>query len=115
MRYFRYLGEESERLGARMDAARASLKGTKSKWAKKYWKQVLARLKLEWRRLPILHDADAKMTIIPKWTVDYEFYEIGHKNEGSGVFDRLYDSFNVAANLDAAWNANRERRLAKAQ
>ena len=115
MKDFRYLGEESERLGVRMDAARAAWKSTKSKWAKKYWKQVLNRLKLEWRRLPTLHDADAKMTITPKWTVDYEYYEIGHKNEGTGVMDRLYDKFKLDANLDAAWNANRERRLAKAQ
>ena len=76
MKNFRYLGEESERLGNRMDAARAVLKNTKSKWAKKYWQQILNQLTLEWLRLPILHDADAQMTIIPKWTVDYEFYEI---------------------------------------
>lgn len=115
MKNFRYLGEESERLGARMDAARSAWKNTKSKWAKKYWKQVLSRLKLEWRRLPVLHDADAQMTIIPKWTVDYEFYEIGHKNEGSGVMDRLYEKVKLDANLDASWHANRERRLARAQ
>jgi len=115
MKDFRYLGEEYERLGARMDAARSAWQGTKSKWAKKYWQQVLSRLKLEWRRLPVLHDADAKMTIIPKWTVDYEFYEIGHKNEGSGVMDRLYEKVKLDGNLDAAWHANRERRLAKAQ
>jgi hypothetical protein len=115
MKDFRYLGEESERLGRRMDAARTAWKSTKSKWAKKYWRRVLNQLKLEWRRLPILHDADAKMTLIPKWTVDYEFYEVRQLNEGSDVFDRLYDRFNLDANLDAAWNNNRERRLAKAQ
>jgi hypothetical protein len=115
MKDFRYLGEESERLGARMDAARAARESTKSKWAKKYWHQVFNRLKLEWQRLPILHDADAKMTITPKWTVDYEFYESGNKNEGSGIADRIYDKFKLDANLDASWHANRERRLAKAQ
>jgi len=115
MKDFRYLGEESERLGVRMDAARAALKNTKSNWAKKYWQQVLNRLMAEWLRLPVLHDADAKMTITPKWTVDYEFYELGHKNEGAGVMDRLYEKIKLDANLDAAWHANRERRLAKAQ
>lgn len=115
MKDYRYLGEDVDKLGRRMDAARFAWKNTKSKWAKKYWRQVLNQLKLEWRRLPILHDADAKMTLIPKWTIDYEFYEIGHKNEGSGMFDRIYDRFKLDANLDAAWNANRERRLAKAQ
>ena len=115
MKDFRYLGEESERLGVRMDAARAAAKNTKSKWARKYWQQVLNRLNLEWCRLPILHDADAKMTITPKWIVDYEFYELGHKNEGAGVMDRLYEKIKLDANLDTAWHANRERRLAKAQ
>ena len=115
MKNFRYLGEETERLGARMDAARAAWKGTRSKWAKKYWHQVLKQLTLEWLRLPILHDADAKMTIIPKWTVDYEFYELGNTNEGSGIADRVYDKFKLDANLDASWHANRERRLARAQ
>ena len=115
MKDFRYLGEESERLGNRMDAARATLNNTNSKWAKKYWQQVLNRLMAEWLRLPVLHDADAKMTITPKWTVDYEFYELGHKNEGAGVMDRLYEKIKLDANLDTAWHANRERRLAKAQ
>ena len=115
MKDFRYLGEESERLGVRMDAARSAWKSTKSKWAKKYWKQVLAQLKLEWLRLPILHDADAKMTIIPKWTVDYEFYELGLMNEGTGIVDRFYEKFKLDINLEESWHANRERRLAKAQ
>ena len=115
MKDFRYLGEESERLGVRLDAARSAWKNTKSKWAKKYWRQVLTQLKLEWRRLPILHDADAKMTIIPKWTVDYDFYEIGNLNEGTGIMDRLYDKFKLEVDLDRAWHAHRERRLAKAQ
>jgi len=115
MKDFRYLGEEAEILGKRMDAARLSWKSTKSKWAKKYWRQVLTQLKLEWRRLPILHDADAKMTIIPKWTIDYNFFEPGVKMEGWDIFDRFFDKLRLDANLDAAWNANRERRLAKAQ
>jgi hypothetical protein len=115
MKNFRYLGEESERLGNRMDAARAVLKNTKSKWAKKYWQQILNQLTLEWLRLPVLHDADAKMTIIPKWTVDYDFYEIGNLNEGTGIMDRLYDKFKLEVELDRAWHAHRERRLAKAQ
>jgi hypothetical protein len=29
--------------------------------------------------------------------------------------DRLYDKFQLDANLDRAWHANREKRLAKAQ
>jgi hypothetical protein len=47
--------------------------------------------------------------------VDYEFYELGHTNEGSGIADRVYDKFKLDANLDASWHANRERRLARAQ
>jgi hypothetical protein len=115
MKDFRYLGEEAEILGNRMDSARAAYKNTKSKWAKKYWRQVLAQHKLQWLRLPILHDADAKITIIPKWTVDYNFFEAGVKLEGSDIFDRIFDKVKLDADLDRAWNVNRERRLAKAQ
>ena len=116
MKSYRYLGEEMEVLGQRLDSARKSLAGAKSEWAKNYWKQNVERLLFQWRQLPILHDGDAQTTIIPKWSIHYDFYERGVKHEGKGVTDRFYDAvFNHDANLEYSWHAHRESRLARAQ
>jgi hypothetical protein len=117
MKNYRYLGQEAEVLGLRLDAARAALaRARRRSWAKKYWGQVVQQLLFQWRQLPILHDGDAQMTIIPKWTVDYNFYERGHMNEGYDITDKFYDRlFRHDANLDASWHAHREARLARAQ
>ena len=116
MKNYRFLGDEAEVLGCRLDAARSRLTHSKTEWSKNYWRQVIGQLLFQWRQLPVLHDADAQMTIIPRWIVDYEFYERGHLNEGYGVTDKFYDRvFKTDANLDASWHAHREQRLAKAQ
>lgn len=116
LKSYRLLGLEMEVLGARLDAARAAVANAKSTWSKNYWAQTVERLLFQWRQLPILHDGEAQNTNIPKWTISYDYYELGHKNEGHGVTDRFYNSvFNHDANLDASWHAHREARLAKAQ
>jgi hypothetical protein len=116
MKSYRFLGEEAEVLGNRLDHARKSLANSKTAWAKNYWRNCVDRLMFQWRQLPILHDSDAKVTIIPRWTVDYNFYETGYQNEGYGVTDRAYDRlFKNDANMEASWHNHREARLAKAQ
>jgi len=116
MKSYRFLGEEAEVLGGRLDAARKSLSEAKSKWAKTYWASVVDRLMFQWKQLPVLHDADALVTIIPRWTIDYNFYESQQEGNLYGITDRAYDKlFRQNANLDASWNAHREARLAKAQ
>lgn len=116
LKSYRFVGEEMEVLGQRLDAARDAHKNAKSAWAKSYWQQNVERLLFQWKQLPVLHDADAQISIIPKWTVSYDYYERGHKTEGHGITDRAYNKlFNHDANLDASWNAHREQRLAKAQ
>jgi len=116
MKSYRFLGEEMEVLGTRLDAARRSLASAKSKWAKNYWHQTVERLLFQWCQLPILHDADAKMTIVPRWNIDYDFIEKGHVNEGFGITDRaFYKMFKQDADLNNSWEMNREKRLAKAQ
>jgi hypothetical protein len=48
--------------------------------------------------------------------VDYDFFEIGHMNEGYGVTDRAYQKvFKRDAELDSSWHYHREARLARAQ
>jgi hypothetical protein len=116
MKSYRFYGEEMEVLGNRLDQARKALADAKSPWARNYWQQNVERLLFQWRQLPILHDGDAQMTIIPKWNITYDFYELGHKNEGTGVTDRFYNAvFNHDANLEASWHAHRAQRLARAQ
>jgi hypothetical protein len=117
LRNYRFLGDEAEVLGKRLDAARQSLKNSSSTWSIGYWTQVIDQLLLQWRQLPALHDGDAQMSLIPRWTVDYEFVE--RQLEGGlygGISDRLYDNvFRKSADLDASWEAHRAQRLAKAQ
>lgn len=106
-----------EILGNRLDHARACYKRAKSEtWAKSYWQQVIDSLLFQWRQLPILHDGDAQGDIIPRWTVDYDFFERGHLNEGYGVTDRAYHKvFKHDADLEASWHNHQAQRLARAQ
>ena len=116
LRSFRFLGEEAEVLGQRLDAARMSLASAKTKWAQNYWNKTVEQLVFQWRQLPILHDADARMTVVPRWTVDYEYYELGNKNEGEGATDRVYHKlFREVVDLNASWENHRAARLARAQ
>lgn len=116
MKSYRFLGEEAEVLGGRLDAARKSLAGAKSAWAKTYWSSCVERLLFQWRQLPILHDGDAQMTLIPRWTVSYDFYERAEPMGYNGVADRAYNKFfRESVNLDASWHNHREQRLARAQ
>jgi hypothetical protein len=115
MKNYRFLGEEMEVLGQRLDAARECLVRAKSKWAQQYWQLTLDQLMSKWHRLPMLHDGDAQVTIIPQWTVDYDFYE---KNIPSGfdLVDRVYHEFFTGnVDLTTSWENNRAQRLAKAQ
>ena len=88
MKSYRFLGEEAEVLGGRLDAARKSLAGSKTKWAKTYWQLCVDRLLFQWKQLPVLHDGDAMVTIIPRWTVDYNFFEKQQEGNLYGITDR---------------------------
>ena len=70
----------------------------------------------QWRQLPILHDGDAKVTIIPRWNVEYNFFEQPEEMGKYGIIDRVYDSmFTSTPDLSASWEAHRAQRLARAQ
>ena len=117
MKNYRYYGDEMEILGNRLDHARACYKQAKRKsWAKGYWRQVVDQLLFQWRQLPVLHDSDAQTTIIPRWTVSFDFYEMNGPIEYVGVTERAYQKlFRENIDLEASWHAHREARLAKAQ
>ena len=115
LRNFRFLGEEAEALGLRLDAARKSLAESTTPWAINHWTKVVEQLVAQWRRLPILHDGEAKMSIIPRWTVDYNYYELAEEIPG-GISNRLYHAYvSKDPDLTWSWEHNREQRLAKAQ
>ncbi len=116
MKNYRFFGDEAEVLGTRLDYARQRAAIAKSEWARNYWGQTVERLLFQWRQLPALHDGDAQMTIIPRWTVDYEFVERNRPHEYTGITERAYDKlFRESANLDASWESHRAQRLARCQ
>jgi hypothetical protein len=117
MKNYRFLGKEAEILGQRLDAARDTCaRAKRDSWAKNYWQQVIDSLLFQWRQLPVLHDGDAQMQLIPRWTVSYDFYELAQPHEEYGITDKFYDRiFKHDAELDASWHSHREQRLAKAQ
>ena len=107
---YRFIGEEMEALGLRLDAARESLKTAKSLWARWYWQETLNRLLMQWRALPILHDGQAQTTLIPKWTINYNYYEtsdeIGSWDLTEKMFNKIY-----RPNLDESWDRVRTERI----
>jgi len=116
MKNYRFLGDEAEVLGNRLDQARQRLAESKTAWAKNYWSQNVERLLFQWRQLPILHDGDAHMTLIPRWTVDYDFLEKSGYIGYNGITDRAYEKvFRESIDLEASWHNHREARLARAQ
>jgi len=116
MKNYRYYGDEMEILGNRLDHARECATNSKSAWAQNYWRQNVEQLIFQWQQLPILHDGDAQMTLIPRWRVSYEFYETSNPSEYVGVSDRAYQKlFKESIDLEASWHNHRAARLAKAQ
>ena len=114
LRNYRFLGDEAEVLGQRLDAARKSLADAKSDWAKQQWQSVIDQLLVQWRALPILHDGDAQMSIIPRWTIDYDFYSID-TGVGYGMSDRMFEKLFKEPDLQGSWDRVREQRLARSQ
>ena len=116
MKSYRFYGEEMEVLGGRLDAARKSLANAKSPWAKSYWKQNVDRLLFQWQQLPILHDGDAKVTIIPRWTVGYDYWEDREEMGKYDILERAVEAlWPSSPDLSASWERHRAGRLARAQ
>jgi hypothetical protein len=98
LRSYRFIGEEAESLGRRLDSARLALESAQSPWAKRYWTMVIDQLLFQWRSLPALHDGAASMSIIPRWSVDYEFFEIDHSPSAYNITDKIFDE--ILTDLD---------------
>lgn len=120
MRSYRHLGETADVLGRRLDAARSALAQSTmsdSEWGKRHWQLVIDRLMFQWKYLPALHDADAQVSIIPRWTVDYNFYEKDDMTGNTDWFDKWFNtrSWGLPFRLNESWERHRELRLARAQ
>jgi hypothetical protein len=107
---YRYIGEEMEALGQRLDAAREALASADTAWARWFWQETLDRLLAQWRALPILHDGEAQTTIIPKWTVSYDFYERAEEIASWGISDKIFNKI-YRPDLDESWNRVRTERI----
>jgi hypothetical protein len=103
---------EMEALGTRLDAARKSLSLAKTDWARWYWTETLDRLMLQWRHLVPLHDSDARMSVIPRWSVSYEWWENSAEIAHWDISDKLFDKI-FRADLDEVWHRHRDARLMK--
>ena len=105
---------EMEALGTRLDAAREALSRARSDWSRWYWTETLDRLMLQWRSMPAMHDGDATMTQMPRWTANYEWWEgtdeIGYSGL-EGLTDSLFNKVFRGEDLDSVWQRHRDARL----
>jgi hypothetical protein len=113
LRNWRFLGMEMEALGTRLDAARKALSQSGTDWARWYWTETLDRLMLQWRSMPIMHDADVTMTQMPRWTLDYEWFDGTAEIGGFDISDKLFEKIFRDENLDESWSRIRDERLMK--
>lgn len=109
---WRFIGMEMEALGLRLDAAREALSRARSEWARWYWTETLDRLMIQWRNLPALHDGEAKMTLLPRWTVDYRYWENASELGGWDLADKLFDKIH-RVDLNESWRRVRDERIMK--
>ncbi len=116
LRNWRLVGMEMEALGTRLDAAREALAKSRTEWSRWYWSETIDRLMLQWRNIVPLHEGEARMSQIPRWTTDYEWWEGTQEPIYTGVdglTDRLFDKIFRSENLEEAWHRHRDARLMK--
>jgi hypothetical protein len=111
LRNWRFLGMEMEAIGTRLDAAREALSRAKNDWARWYWTETIERLMLQWHSMPILRDGDVTMTQMPRWTIDYEWWDGTKEIGGWDISDQLFEKIFRGENLDESWNRIRNERL----
>jgi hypothetical protein len=107
---YRFIGEEMEALGLRLDATRLALTRAKTQWARWYWTETLDRLLMQWRNLPILHDGEAQTTLIPKWTVDYDYWERAEEVAAWDISEKIFNKI-YQPNLNESWDRIRTERI----
>jgi hypothetical protein len=106
----RYLEDETEILGRRLDLARDRLKNARSEWAQNYWHQVIESLTVQWQNSPAINYGHSLSPGTARWQVSYDFFElhdgIGQHDFSRGIFDRIFRT-----NLNDSWERERNRKL----
>ena len=111
---YRYLEQELNTLGHRLDLARSARQRVKTDWGQSYWSTVIDQLTTQWQRLPILHEIDAVRTNAPRWSVRYDFYEQPDCMESSGSAERAIGGMLRRPDLDSSWHRHHAERLSRA-
>jgi len=111
---YRYLEQELDTLGHRLDLARSARSRAKTVWSQTFWDTVLEQLTTQWQRLPVLHEIDAVRTNAPRWSVRYNFYELPDTMESTGSAERAIGGMLRRPDLDASWQRHLARRLERA-
>ena len=106
----RYLEDETEILGRRLDLARDRLKNSCGTWSKNYWHQVLDSLTVQWQNSPAVNYGQGLSAGTARWQVRYDFFEtdtgINQYDFSRRVFDRIFRT-----DLDTSWERERMRKL----
>jgi hypothetical protein len=111
---YRYLEDELNTLGHRLDLARSARQRVKTDWGRNYWNTVLEQLTTQWQRLPVLHEIDAVGTNAPRWSVRYDFYEQPDVMESPGSAERAIGGMLRRPDLDSSWHRHHAERLSRA-
>jgi hypothetical protein len=111
---YRYLEDELNTLGHRLDLARSARKRANTAWGQGYWSTVIDQLVTQWQRLPVLHEIDAVRTNAPRWQVRHDFYEHPDTMERSGATERVIGNMLRRPDLDASWQRHHAERLSRA-
>jgi hypothetical protein len=106
----RYLEDEIEILGRRLDTARDRLKNSRGKWARRYWCQVLDSLIIQWRNSTAVNLGQNLGPGTARWQVRYDFFEpdtgINQYDFSRRIFDRIFRT-----DLNDSWERERMRKL----
>jgi len=106
----RYLEDETEILGRRLDLARDRLKNARSEWSRNYWRRVIESLTVQWRNSPAVNHGQSLNPGTARWQVSYDFFEqddgINQYDFSRRIFDRIFRT-----DLNDSWERERMRKL----
>lgn len=111
---YRYLEDELNTLGRRLDSARICRKQAKTAWSRNFWDTVIQQLVTHWQRIPILHEIDAVRNNAPRWQVKYNFYEQPDAMEKLNGGERVVGNMLRRPDLESSWHRHLNERLSRA-
>lgn len=109
----RYLEDETEILGRRLDTARDRLKKSRSKWSRNYWRQVIDQLTRQWRASSANNQGQALGPGNNRWTIDRDFIDTCSGLEPDPIsrsLKRIMSAISQSG-LSDSWERARNRQL----